>query len=664
MEFYEPLSILLVEDHEPTRRSLEDYLQDKNCLIQSVSSGLEALDLLNRDPKIRVVITDWMMPDLNGIALCRWARQLVRESYLYLLVLTVKEEEDDLRVALEAGADAFIPKNMGLTRLDTQLNVVRRGASLESQLQTQLAKLRQKEEELELRNAELSERNRQLVDARSRAESGSRAKTDFLANMSHEVRTPMNGILGLASLLLETTLTSEQREYAELVKLSAENLLSLISDILDLSKIEAGKIDIADERVNIHSFLFKTLAPLAPQAETRGINLTCQVDLEGDELLVLDSGKLRQVLVNLVGNALKFTSEGEVAVITCHDREGGTYSFSVRDTGRGIPSDRQTHIFEPFTQVEESLHRRYEGSGLGLTISRRLAQAMGGTLRLVKSDSGGSEFCLTVPARPAADATRALPVIPGQIAKLAVVWTGRNDAARIGILLDRWRIPWVHCQAVDDLPSGVDLLLLDREATEDEALRRWLSDPHPGLTVLTLSSAHRRPELPIPSFTVRRPVMAYSVWEALRNAQGDSTLKASTRPPAPSLNLLIAEDNPINLKVLITMLEKRGHRVRAAGSGREVLEIFADQSFDLILMDVQMPEGNGFTTTARIRELEALERRPRTPIIALTARAMEEDIHTSKEVGMDHYLTKPVQAHILLELLDQADAKRRQELHG
>lgn len=663
MEFYEPLSILLVEDHEPTRRSLEEYLQDKNCLIQSVSSGLEALDLLNRDPKIRVVITDWVMPDLNGIALCRWARQLVRESYLYLLVLTVKEEEDDLRVALEAGADAFIPKNMGLTRLDTQLNVVRRGAGLESQLHTQLAKLRQKEEELELRNAELSERNRQLVDARSRAESGSRAKTDFLANMSHEVRTPMNGILGLASLLLETSLTSEQREYAELVKLSAENLLGLISDILDLSKIEAGKVDIAEEHVNIHSFLFKTLAPLAPQAETRGLNLTCQVDLEGDELLVVDAGKLRQVLINLVGNALKFTSKGEVAVVTCHDREGGTYSFSVRDTGRGIPPDRQAHIFEPFTQVEDSLHRRHEGSGLGLTISRRLALAMGGTLRLVKSDSDGSEFCLTVPARSAGETKRTLPAIPGPPARRAALWTGPDDAGRIGILLDRWEVPWIHCQSVAELSSDVDLLILDRQATENPELGRWLSTAPKRLTVLTLSSAHRRPELPVPSFTVRRPIMAYSVWEALRNAAGEAPA-TSGDAPGTALDLLVAEDNPINLKVLITMLEKRGHRVSAAGSGREVLEIFADRSFDLILMDVQMPEGNGFTTTARIRELEALEKRPRTPIIALTARAMEEDIHTSKEVGMDHYLTKPVQAHILFELLDRTDAKRRQELHG
>lgn len=631
--------------------------------MNAVSSGLEALDVLNRDAAIRVVITDWMMPDLNGIALCRWARQLQRESYLYLMVLTVKEEEEDLRVALEAGADAFIPKNLGLSRLDSQLNVVRRGAHLESELQRQLAKLRLKEEELERRNAELSERNRQLSDARHKAESGSRAKTDFLANMSHEVRTPMNGILGLASLLLETRLNGEQREYAELVKLSAENLLGLISDILDLSKIEAGKVDVVSELVNIPSFLFKTLAPLAPQAEQKGLGLTCRVDGEGEEKLFTDAGKLRQVLVNLVGNALKFTSTGGVDVSTTHDREAGLYQFAVRDTGRGIPEGQRAHIFEAFTQVEDSLHRHFEGSGLGLTISRRLAEAMGGRLELAGSDDSGSVFLLTIPARLQTVSTTELPRSPEE-SKLdweAGLLMGADDARLITPMLERWGIR-ARLYSQDQLPEGpLDLLVLDREASGSALLQsRLTAQDFPRL--LVLSSAHPRIELPIPSVSVRRPLMEVSLWEALRAAIAPPALPSvAPTPGVEPLSILVAEDNPINLKVLVTLLGKKGHHVTTAGSGREVLERYREAEFDLILMDVQMPEGNGFQTTSQIREIEQQQGRERTLIVALTARAMEEDQHTSKEVGMDHYLTKPVQAQTLFALLDRASAHKQQE---
>ncbi len=632
--------------------------------MQAVASGLEALDLLNRDPKIRVVITDWMMPDVNGIALCRLARQLQRENYLYLMVLTVKEDEDDLRVALEAGADAFIPKNLGLSRLDSQLKVVRRGAHLESELQRQLANLRGKEEELERRNSELSERNRQLSEARHRAESGSRAKTDFLANMSHEVRTPMNGVLGLASLLLGTELNAEQREYAELVKLSAENLLSLISDILDLSKIEAGKIDISDDHVDIHSFLFKTLAPLAPQAEKKGLSLTCRVDFEGEESLTSDLGKLRQILTNLVGNALKFTAEGGVEVVTAHHRDSEQYSFTVRDTGRGIPLEQQASIFEAFTQVEDSLHRHFEGSGLGLTISRRLAEAMGGTLVLSQSHPGGSEFVLTVPAPPSSAPSRQLPRNPEEsgLAWNAGLLVGLDDAKLLGPMLERWGIKTQLFSDSAALPAGLDLLVLDRRACQDPELRSRLEASGQPPRMLVLASAQPHVELPCPSVSVRRPLMEYSLWEALREIRGDSRPGRDSAPAeaAAPLNILVAEDNPINLKVLVTLLKKKGHQVSTAGSGREVLQQFEESLFDLILMDVQMPEGNGFVTTSKIRELEAATpSRVRTPIVALTARAMEEDQHTSREVGMDHYLTKPVQAQTLFSLLEQTQAQRQ-----
>jgi signal transduction histidine kinase len=665
---FEPLSILLVDDHEPTRRSIAEHLNGRNCQVQAVPSGLEALDLLHRDPSIRVLITDWMMPDLNGIALCRLARQLTRENYLYLLVLTVRQEEEDLRTAMEAGADAFIPKNLGLTRLDTQLRVVQRGVHLERQLKLQVRKLQETQQELEVRNSELSERNRQLIEARRRAESGSRAKTDFLANMSHEVRTPMNGILGLASLLLDTSLDSEQREYAELVHLSAENLLGLISNILDLSKIEAGKIELAQEPVNVHAFLARTLAPLAPLAEQKGLRFMCAVDPGADQVVWLDPGKLRQILVNLVGNALKFTPSGSVTVRTRQDRATGQYLFGVEDTGPGIPAEQQSSIFDPFTQAEDSLARNFEGSGLGLTISRRLAEAMGGQLSLTHSDSGGSCFEVTVPGQGVDGAGAALPTTPEEAGlELRVgLLVDSFDLEQLGTILNRWGIAWVALDGLEIEPAelgALDLVILDRQRAQNPRLTDWLAawtSSRPRL--LMLSSSQRRVVLPWPSTVVRRPLTDYSLWQALQSLLGGCSSEEQPSPSAEAkpLAILVAEDNPINLRVLVTLLEKRGHRVETAGSGEEVLRKFGEGRFDLILMDVQMPGGNGFQTTRRIRELEK-SGAPPTLIVALTARALEEDQRTAAEAGMDLYLTKPVQSHVLYELLDRA-GEHREEL--
>ncbi len=685
---HHPPLILIVDDDEMVRALLCQKMEEDGYQIVTAKNGEEAL-IKYQQIQPDVVLLDGIMPAMDGFECCEQLQALPDGNLTPVLMITGLDDNSSVDRAYQVGAADYITKPIHWAVLRQRVKRLLNQSHLYREIEASNLALRETA-------AQLQNQNYLLEQSKKAAESANKAKSAFLAAMSHEIRTPMNGVIGMTGLLLETELNAQQYEFVSTIRHSGDALLTLINDILDFSKIESGKLELDYQPFDIRDCIEETLDLLAPNAAEKNLELAYLIYQNTPSWIVSDVTRIRQILVNLVGNGLKFTNSGEVIVgvtarkitvanedpVIAADCQTYEVRFLVKDTGIGIPQDKIDRLFKAFSQVDSSTTRNYGGTGLGLIISRRLTELMGGKLWVESNPNGGSSFFFTIIAK-------ATPASPQYLQKeqqktedlqgkrLLIVEDNSTHRKILALQAKSWGMSAHSTESgreairLLNLRGHFDLAILDMQMPEMDGLElaqeirkfpEYRDLPLVMLSSLSISRAEIEAAQVDFAATLNKPIRQFQLQDVLSHilSRQPKQLLLSAQPKSSNydlyqakfpLRILLAEDNLVNQKVAIHMLKRLGYQAEIAMNGVEVLELLRLNTYDVILMDLQMPKMDGLEATRRILQEFPAHRCP--TIIAMTANALAGDKQDCLTAGMHDYVTKPVKVEQLAMALSQ-----------